>query len=117
MDNQNYHEQLMKKNIIRLREFTQNLPEFCQEYFLGTAQTISSRTQLAYAFDLKVFFEYIHQYKKGYTDIEISDYKLTLLDDITRKDILHTFHYDNISLKITFSTYFAALSVIFSDFL
>lgn len=93
MDNQNYHEQLMKKNIIRLREFTQNLPEFCQEYFLGTAQTISSRTQLAYAFDLKVFFEYIHQYKKGYTDIEISDYKLTLLDDITRKDILQFLEY------------------------
>ncbi len=93
MDNQNYHEQLMKKNIIRLREFTQNLPEFCQEYFLGTAQTISSRTQLAYAFDLKVFFEYIHQYKKGYTDIEISDYKLNLLDDITRKDILQFLEY------------------------
>ncbi len=93
MDNQNYHEQLMKKNITRLREFTKNLPEFCQEYFLGTAQTISSRTQLAYAFDLKVFFEYIHQFKKGYTNIEISEYKLSLLDDITRKDILQFLEY------------------------
>ncbi len=93
MDNQNYHEQLMKKNILRLREFTKNLPEFCQEYFLGTAQTISSRTHLAYAFDLKVFFEYIHQFKKGYTDIEITDYKLSLLDDISRKDILQFLEY------------------------
>lgn len=93
MENQNYHEQLMKKNILRLREFTKNLPDFCQEYFLGTAQTISSRTHLAYAFDLKVFFEYIHQFKRGYTDIEITDYKITLLDDITRKDILQFLEY------------------------
>lgn len=93
MDNQNYHEQLMKKNILRLRKFTSNLPPFCQEYFLGTAQTISSRTQLAYAFDLKVFFEYIHQFKKGYQTTEITDYELTVLDDITRKDILQFLEY------------------------
>jgi len=65
MENQNYHEQQMKKNILRLREYYNTLPEFCQEYFLGTAQTISSRTQLAYAFDLRVFFDYIHQFKRG----------------------------------------------------
>lgn len=93
MDNQNYHEQLMKKNILRLREFTKNLPPFCQEYFLGTAQTISSRTQLAYAFDLKVFFEYIHQFKNGYQNIEITEYELPILDEITRKDILQFLEY------------------------
>lgn len=93
MDNQNYHEQLMKKNILRLREFTRNLPPFCQEYFLGTAQTISSRTQLAYAFDLKVFFEYIHQFKNGYQTTDITDYELSILDDITRKDILQFLEY------------------------
>ena len=93
MDNQNYHEQLMKKNILRLREFTKNLPPFCREYFLGTAQTISSRTQLAYAFDLKVFFEYIHQFKNGYQNIEITEYELPILDEITRKDILQFLEY------------------------
>ncbi len=93
MDNQNYHEQLMKKNILRLREFTKNLPPFCQEYFLGTAQTISSRTQLAYAFDLKVFFEYIHQFKNGHQNIEITEYELSILDEITRKDILQFLEY------------------------
>ncbi len=93
MEQQNYHEQLMKKNILRLREFCRNLPPFCEEYFLGTAQTISSRTQLAYAFDLKVFFEFIHQHKKGYENIDITDYELSILDAITRKDILHFLEY------------------------
>ncbi len=93
MDNQNYHEQMMKKNILRLREFCNNLPSFCREYFLGTAQVISSRTQLAYAFDLKVFFDYIHQYKKGYQNIDVVDYEISILDDITRKDIVQFLEY------------------------
>lgn len=93
MENQNYHEQQMKKNILRLREYYSNLPEFCQEYFLGTAQTISSRTQLAYAFDLKVFFDYIHQHKKGYQNIDVTDYEMSILDDITRKDIQQFLEY------------------------
>lgn len=93
MDNQNYHEQVMKKNIVRLREFCSNLPPFCQEYFLGTAQIISSRTQLAYAFDLKVFFDYIHQFKKGYQTIDITDYEMTILDEITRRDIVQFMEY------------------------
>lgn len=93
MENQNYHEELMKKNILRLREFLHSLPPFCEEYFLGTAQMISSRTQLAYAFDLKVFFEYIHQFKKGFQDIAVTDYELSILDEITRKDILQFLEY------------------------
>lgn len=93
MENQNYHEELMKKNILRLREFLRSLPPFCEEYFLGTAQMISSRTQLAYAFDLKVFFEYIHQFKKGFRDIAVTDYELSILDEITRKDILQFLEY------------------------
>ena len=93
MENQNYHEQQMKRNILRLREYYNTLPEFCQEYFLGTAQTISSRTQLAYAFDLRVFFDYIHQFKRGYQNIDVTDYELSILDEITRKDILQFLEY------------------------
>lgn len=93
MENQNYHEQQMKKNILRLREYYSTLPEFCQEYFLGTAQTISSRTQLAYAFDLRVFFDYIHQFKRGYQNTDVVDYKISILDEITRKDILQFLEY------------------------
>ncbi len=93
MENQNYHEQQMKKNITRLREYYHILPEFCRDYFMGTAQVISSRTQLAYAFDLKVFFDYIHQFKSGYQNIEINKYPLSILDDISRKDIVHFLDY------------------------
>ena len=93
MENQNYHEQQMKRNILRLREYYSTLPRFCQDYFMGTAQRISSRTQLAYAFDLRVFFDYIHQFKNGYQNINVTDYDLTVLDDINRKDIIQFLDY------------------------
>lgn len=93
MENQNYHEELMKKNILKLREYYRTLPAFCQDFFLGTAQVISSRTQLAYAFDLRVFFDYIHQFKQGYQATNVTDYELSILDDISRRDILNFLEY------------------------
>jgi len=99
MENQNYHEELMKKNILKLREYYRTLPAFCQEYFLGTAQTISSRTQLAYAFDLRVFFDYIHQFKPGYQNIDVTEFKLSILDDISRRDILNFLEYVSYYVK------------------
>ena len=99
MENQNYHEELMKKNILKLREYYRTLPAFCQEYFLGTAQTISSRTQLAYAFDLRVFFDYIHQFKPGYQNIDVTEFKLSILDDISRRDILNFLEYVSYYIK------------------
>ncbi len=88
MEQNNYHEEMMKKNILRLREYCKDLPDFCNEYFLGTRQTISSRTQLAYAYDLKIFFEYIQSVKIRYNAIPLPDFPLSILDEINRKDIV-----------------------------
>ncbi len=93
MDNKNYHDEQIKKNILRLREYCNALPDFCNDYFLGTRQVISSRTHLAYAYDLKVFFEFIHNTKRNYKDIEITDFPLSILDEITRRDIIQFLEY------------------------
>ncbi len=93
MDNKNYHDEQIKKNILRLREYCNVLPDFCNDYFLGTRQVISSRTHLAYAYDLKVFFEFIHNTKRNYKDIEITNFPLSILDEITRRDIIQFLEY------------------------
>ena len=63
-----YHEKVNITNAVRLREQLQLLPKFCREYFVGIEPTTSSRTRLAYSYDLGIFFEYIHDnnpvYKK-----------------------------------------------------
>ena len=47
--NHNYHDELAKKNIEKLRELLSTLPSFCKMYFRGMNDTISSRTKIAYA--------------------------------------------------------------------
>lgn len=51
-----YHEKLDKHNIVRTREILSALPPYCQEFFRGIADRTSTRTRLAYAYDLRVFF-------------------------------------------------------------
>lgn len=83
----NYHSDLVKKNIEKLRELLTTLPSFCKMYFRGMNDTISSRTKIAYAYDLRVFFEYIMKEKKWGEKYTIQDLPLSVLDEIKREDI------------------------------
>lgn len=82
-----YYEKVNITNAVRLREQLELLPKFCKEYFIGIEQTTSSRTRLAYAYDLGIFFEYIHDNNPVYRKIAITEYPLSLLDEVTALDI------------------------------
>jgi len=85
--NHNYHNEVAKKNIEKLRELLATLPAFCRMYFRGMNDTISPRTKIAYAYDLRVFFEYVMKEKKLYDKYSMTDLPMTYLDQITRADI------------------------------
>ena len=82
-----YYEKVNITNAVRLREQLDLLPKFCREYFIGIEQTTSSRTRLAYSYDLGVFFEYIHDNNPVYHKVPIPEYPLSLLDEVTALDI------------------------------
>lgn len=54
-----YHEKLDKDNTLRLRSMQRELPTFCRTFFRGIEPRTQSRTRIAYAYDLKVFFQYL----------------------------------------------------------
>lgn len=83
-----YHDEQNKHNIIRLREVLDTLPPFCKDYFRGINEYTSTRTRLAYAYDLRVFFEFLHENNPVCARQPITEYKVELLDKITRDDIL-----------------------------
>ena len=56
-----YHEQVDRDNTVKLRELTAALPPFVRTFFRGIEQTTSSRTRIAYAYDIHVFFEYLKE--------------------------------------------------------
>ena len=86
-ENTNYHDELNKKNILKLRELLAGLPPFCKQFFRGIEDTTASRTRIAYAYDLKVFFEFIHETNGVYRKKDIVDFPLSILDEIGREDI------------------------------
>ncbi len=83
-----YHEEQNKKNTLKMRAILDTLPRFCKDYFRGIESYTSARTRLAYAYDLRIFFEFLHETNPECAKTEITEYKVELLDQITRNDIL-----------------------------
>ncbi len=54
-----YHEEEKKELVIKLRNQIRQLPAFCYEYFRGIEPTTAERTRLGYAYDLKIFFQFL----------------------------------------------------------
>ena len=54
-----YHTQAQLTRTRRLREFQRELPDFCSDYFMAIEQQTSVLTRLSYAYDLKLFFQYL----------------------------------------------------------
>lgn len=82
-----YYEKINIENELKLRELLQTLPHFCKDYFIGIEPTTSSRTRIAYAYDLRIFFEYMHENNPIYKKMEIKDFSLDMLDQIKASDI------------------------------
>lgn len=85
--NRNYHDQVIIDNELKLRELQKSLPKFCGEFFRGIEPTTSSRTRIAYGYDLVVFFNYLKAENPSLKGMEIRDYPIDILDQITASDI------------------------------
>lgn len=91
--NDNYHEDQNKQNILKMRAVLNTLPPFCKTFFRGIEDYTSTRTRLAYAYDIRLFFEFLHETNNYCKKMEITDYPMSLLDQITRMDIVEYMEY------------------------
>ena len=82
-----YHTQIDKKNILKLRKLLKELPPFAKDYFRAIGTTTSSRTKISYAYDLKVFFQYLLKEHPAFQDYAMSDLQVDVLDQIDPMDI------------------------------
>ena len=85
--NNDYHEQQDIKNSILLREIMYSLPSFTYEFFRGIEQTTSSKTRIAYAYDLRLFFEFILDYHKNFREKNMENIELDDMTNIIPDDI------------------------------
>lgn len=84
---ENYHDGQDKQNIIKLRAILETLPGFCRTFFRGIEEYTSTRTRVAYAYDIRLFFEFLHEQNSICAKMDIKDYPLSILDRLTRMDI------------------------------
>ncbi len=82
-----YYEQKDIENIKKLREMTKTLPLFCTEFFRGIEPRTSTRTRIAYAYDLSVFFDFLKKENPVFSKMERMDFTLDHLDQITVTDL------------------------------
>ena len=82
-----YYENINIKNEVKLRKLLAALPSFCKQFFIAMEGTTSSRTRIAYAYDIGCFFDYLHTVNPICGKMELCDFPITLLDDITPMDI------------------------------
>ena len=79
-----YYDDVEKENILKLRKLIKELPNFCVDFFRSIEPRTTSKTRLAYAYDLNVFFNFLkhNNPKLSNKQIELSD-----LDEIKFQDI------------------------------
>lgn len=87
MPYRNYHDQVKINNDIKLKELLSDLPPFCAQFFRGIEPTTSSRTRIAYAYDLRVFFNYLKNNHDKFKNISLKEQQIDLLDDIKPADL------------------------------
>ncbi len=88
MDNRRpYYEQIDVENTTRLRELISTLPPFVTTFFRGIEQTTASRTRIAYAYDLRIFFHFLQETNPYFKNKELADITLDDLDKLKVFDI------------------------------
>lgn len=77
-----------KDNItLRLRELRKDLPYFCSEFFLGIENQTTPLTRLNYAYDLRIFFDFLTKEIGKFVGKKVSQISLMDLNEVTASDI------------------------------
>ncbi len=89
MDNNRnrYREEVDAKRILTIREICRELPQACGDFLRAIAVTTGTFTRLAYAIDLKTFFQYLHNERLYYAQKEVILLDDSDLDHLTQSDL------------------------------
>ena len=87
MDRVTYRQQTDTNNILRLREVLQTLPVFARDYFRAIDATTTTKTRISYAYDIRLFFQFLIQQNPSYKGKNPWDFTIDVLDQVQALDI------------------------------
>ena len=100
-----YHEQVKVNNTLRLRELLKTMPPFAKDYFRAIEPTTSTRTRISYAYDIRVFFQFLLDENPAFKNKTMDDFTVDVLDRLKSVDIeeymeyLKVYHSEQGTLK------------------
>lgn len=82
-----YHEKVNIENTLRLRELLKSMPPFAKDYFRAIEPTTSTRTRISYAYDIRVFFQFLLEENPAFRGKTMRDFTVDILDQLKPVDI------------------------------
>ena len=82
-----YHTQTELERTRRLRELLHELPPCCSDYFIAIEQQTSALTRLSYAYDLKLFFQYLSAELPKFGGKPIVEFTIADIQQVTKQDL------------------------------
>lgn len=86
-DIKTYYEQTYIENTLRLREVLNTLPPFARDYFRAVEPTTSAKTRISYAYDIRVFLNFLIENNPLYREYTTDQFTLEDLERIEPIDI------------------------------
>ncbi|WP_308783506.1 tyrosine-type recombinase/integrase [uncultured Blautia sp.] len=84
---QTYHEHTDIENTLRLRQVLATLPSFCRDYFRAIDATTTTKTRISYAYDIRIFFQFLLETNPSLKEKSMSDLTVQILDQVKAVDI------------------------------
>ena len=91
MKHDNYYTTRNIQDVDKIAELLEELPPFCEDYFMGIEPRTSAQTRLKYAYDLRIFFDFLC--KKRYRNFTVQELTLEHLESVTHNDIEYFLSY------------------------
>ena len=85
MKNENYYIRRNIEDLDKIAQLLEELPSFCEDYFIGIEARTSSQTRLKYAYDLRIFFDFLC--KRKFKGADVTSLTLEHLETIVHHDI------------------------------
>ncbi len=83
-NNLTFYQKRDLQNRLKMAKYTEKLPDYCTDFFIGIENNTSSLTRYNYSMDLYVFFNFLSCYKFHKKEIEI---QLSDLDTLQARNI------------------------------
>ena len=82
-----YREHTDMENTLKLRQVLATLPPSCKDYFRAIDTTTTAKTRISYAYDIRIFFQFLLDENPAFKDHAMTDFTVDVLDQIKAVDL------------------------------